>query len=360
MKLTKLISLVLLANLLIFSALQAEEELSKISRKYYCLVTDQSANYLYQTRGSNLEEIAFRSALAELRSRIANLKSSRSNYIKNNNYVAYSVASSKIRNITDVINKIKDCRRQNPPFVINQEQGGSNNAPIACQVAGSSTGRTERIIAGRECAVGDTPVVMLNLYDRFGDNLGSCTGTVVSKRAVISAAHCVEDGVEEIEIVTGRGSFWTTNLAGHPDFGYQNDLEINDVSIIISNQDLPVRIAKLHKAGSLNRSETAVIAGYGLDENENAGLLKAAPTKIDSFTGSAITIRYFSNQGLGNTCSGDSGGPLFVKRGNDWLLAGVTSNGILDNCGSGDVSNFANLADNSNRDFIESYAGNIF
>jgi endonuclease G len=41
-----------------------------------------------------------------------------------------------------------------------------------------------------------------------------------------------------------------------------------------------------------------------------------------------------------DTCTGDSGGPIYIRDGQDWLLAGATSRatkGSVNNCGDGGV-----------------------
>jgi glutamyl endopeptidase len=54
-------------------------------------------------------------------------------------------------------------------------------------------------------------VVYLELYDRYGDVTGTCSGTFISPDAILTAAHCLysEDGwTEDIRVVPGKDSWF--------------------------------------------------------------------------------------------------------------------------------------------------------
>jgi secreted trypsin-like serine protease len=80
---------------------------------------------------------------------------------------------------------------------------------------------------------------------------------------------------------------------------------------------------------------------------------------VSAVTELLIEARYDGTTGS-NSCNGDSGGPLFVKRGEQWYLAGDTSNGDAAKCGvteGSDISRWANINAPSNRAFILQYVG---
>jgi hypothetical protein len=238
--------------------------------------------------------------------------------------------------------------------------GGGEESVVACDVVGeqSSGDEDDRIINGQVCSVGNSYTVEINISNGSGGFL--CSGTVVTSRGVITAAHCL-DGMTSAQVVTSGGTFSATSFAAHPNWTGSNfPLEKNDVGVIVVGEDLPTAIAPVHGTGEYVSDEVTVIGGYGKDDNGNTGTLRAATALLDSSTSASVTITYSGSDEHGNTCSGDSGGPLFIKRDGVWKLAAVTSNGVNANCGSGDISNFANLEDPSNQSFIEGYIPGLF
>lgn len=244
-----------------------------------------------------------------------------------------------------------DNSQPNPP---SNPTPPSNPSADACSVAGTPASVSARIIGGAQCTIGDTPVVFVNILDEFGDSLGGCTGTVVARpgqstsRQILFAAHCVE-GASAIEISTPGGTMRASLFGSHPQWGSTQNTEDYDVALAVFNSNIPTRVAHVLGTNNFSTGERAVIAGYGQDENGNSSeeRLKAGDVLISSITGLGIGITYQSGASSSNTCFGDSGGPLFVARGSEWVLGAVTSNGERDDCGPGDHSYFANLTNSA-------------
>ena len=264
---------------------------------------------------------------------------------------------ARVAVLEDTASDLVDCRDETGDF-------GSGGGPVPtpgptdapCSVVGGTSGVTARIINGSACPVGNSPVVELFMLDVGGDIFGACTGTVVAPRVIISAAHCFPLGTTGAIVVTGSGSLNASSFHVHP--GYSEApgsiFEENDVAVVLVNQDLPTRVSGILSSNNFSLGEAAIIGGYGLDEFGGSGTLRAAPTVIARFSAISVTITYSGSGTFGNTCSGDSGGPIFVNRGGSWVLGGVTSNGLLENCGPGDTSNFANITDPVNQNFFNS------
>lgn len=193
-----------------------------------------------------------------------------------------------------------------------------------------------------------------------------CSGVVVAPRVVITAAHCLTDIVERTivyygaDVTADQDSFyneddpsqpWTvaSTWAQHPD--YDADLHFPDLAAVYLPRELPMEPAELLRSplrnGDLNDQMT--VSGWGaskaltpdLSEFEGVGIQRTAKVP---FLGSP-TVRDFvpedPNNGLfvpairarlakfggrapeSNTCAGDSGAPIFVKRGNDQYVGAI-------------------------------------
>ena len=189
-----------------------------------------------------------------------------------------------------------------------------------------------------------------------------CTGNVVAPRAVITAAHCLDNPITAfVDVITSSGVFRATSFHFHPGYNpFVAPLEDSDVGIVLLGVDLPTQVVNVHSVNDHVAGEPGIIGGYGLDEFGGSNVLRAAPVEIFSFTVPSVTILYDGLSELGNTCSGDSGGPLLIFRGGEWVLSAVTSNGIQADCMPDDVSNFANLTEPDNKSFFNSHVPGLF
>lgn len=230
----------------------------------------------------------------------------------------------------------------------------SSDAP--CDVAGDQAGVATRIINGTACKVGNSPVVELKLM-ASGKEVGWCSGTALTKRAVLTAAHCLTDGVTSVTVYGGGTSRTSSAFFYHPGYDPYGD-ETNDIGVVLLSGDLPTRtISLISASASFTPGEKAIIAGYGLDERGKSGTLKAGTMTVERATSYGI-LSSFNGSGS-NSCSGDSGGPYLVKRSGQWVIGGTTSWGIKENCSAGDKSYFTNIASPSNQNFIKQYVSGL-
>ena len=169
-------------------------------------------------------------------------------------------------------------------------------------------------------------------------NKAACTATLVGKRTVLTAAHCVMDKSYKklwpVNFYIGKLYYGTKYTAEsvmvHPSYAGGNK---SDVAVIRLTKNVtgvtPMPVALDAPA----KGETIVIVGYG-KTGENGlkyGTKRKANNVIKSMTSSTFTM-YGSSGGHGNVCNGDSGGPTLGMRNGVETVVGVHST-KLNYCG---------------------------
>src|SRR4051812_40940100 len=69
----------------------------------------------------------------------------------------------------------------------------------------ASAGATINIVNGADCPTDNSPVVLLNMKDAGGQQVGGCSGTVIAPRAVLTAAHCLQPPAASVLVFLGSG-----------------------------------------------------------------------------------------------------------------------------------------------------------
>jgi len=252
-----------------------------------------------------------------------------------------------------------------PPGNHNPGQNAS-----ACEVFGDSAGDfSADIINGEKCSIGNSSVVYLRSEKGF-----SCTGTVISPRAVLSAAHCFTDNngnlnEDWVEVYVayqepGQKKFTSYNIKIHPSYNGSVSSVTDDSALVLLTEDLPTRTMGILKAQNLQVGEKLHIAGYGRIGNGQAvgnqfDGLQAGSMSIDTVHTGDILAKFNHPNGA-NTCNGDSGGPAAVFRNGKWVIGGITSYGYNANCGPTDTSGFQNVTDPSTQNFIKTHVPQLF
>ncbi|XP_041782919.1 CLIP domain-containing serine protease B14 [Anopheles merus] len=243
-----------------------------------------------------------------------------------------------------------------------------------------------RIIGGNDTELGEFPwMAMLRFQARNRKIHGNCGASLVSKRFVLSAAHCFTAAkskgwkihsvrVAEWNFMNHRGSKDCKQVKGydvpicrkdydvarfvqHPEYRVNAGVHVNDIVLIELAADVEYNVfvapiclpvsndtAQLPWGSSDEPEIEYTAAGWGSTESgkESTGM---------SYQLKQINLRAFDKErckklfqvpsgvgvGLGHicaggirdedTCHGDSGGPLMEAVGGVWYLAGITSFG---------------------------------
>ena len=213
--------------------------------------------------------------------------------------------------------------------------------------------------------VGGMPVVGGTGTDEFLDCVAvgapgqyCCSGTLVAKNVVVTAGHCAPScaarvfvGTDSDKPSTGK-SYEVASVHQHPDY---NGAHQNDLTVLILKEDVTgVTPRAFATKDAIDSAFFVRAVGFGTTDFNGSigyGIKRMVELPMASFDcAPADATRYGCDTGLEfvagglfnnkDTCSGDSGGPIYVDVGGSWFLAGATSRATVESvrtCGDGGI-----------------------
>lgn len=176
-----------------------------------------------------------------------------------------------------------------------------------------------QLINGAPATAGQYPEVVQILGD------GKCTATLVGPQILLTAAHCGEVG-EEVAF-SYKGKSYTAKIAHSALYAdYEHDVAVAYLPAAIPGAT-PMSVG-----GSASYDDTLLLMGYGCTKKGGGpsdGVLRYGTTSIIDVD--AVFFTSHSSDQQAALCFGDSGGPAFVKAGNQLVLVGINSRGNIKN-----------------------------
>jgi chymotrypsin len=234
-------------------------------------------------------------------------------------------------------------------------------------VSGSSS-RVGRIVGGTVVTPNSHPY-QAGLLMRVGTQTGLCGGSVLTTRAILTAAHCPENtqstqvilGAHQLTAVEPNQQRITVQPTGYRMHeNYRRLTLANDIAILILPSAVTLNsfvvASVLPALGTTNNfaGQLATVTGWGrISDASSATSSHLRSVQNNVITNAVCAATYgstilestlcMSTAGGRGSCNGDSGGPLTVQSGGSRMQIGVVSFGHRTGCEQGHPAGFARV-----------------
>jgi V8-like Glu-specific endopeptidase len=159
-----------------------------------------------------------------------------------------------------------------------------------------------------------------------------CTGTLISPRVFLTAAHC-DEGVSHVNVtfdssyVYPSGATFSGTWHADPAFGKAQG-DPHDIAVVVLDNPVagitPANLPAANSNAGLGKDQKFTSVGYGAQAVSSGKGGKTftytdvrfvASGTLNSVTPSFLRISQNASHGDGGTCYGDSGGPNFLGAG---------------------------------------------
>ena len=160
------------------------------------------------------------------------------------------------------------------------------------------------------------------VLSRSGKQAGFCSGVVLTRTIILTAAHCVSNPSDTRAYLPGQPLMALRRIARHPDFhadAARTRTRTIDLALIETVDALPAEFVAPAFAGEqrYEPGTTFEIAGFGVareDDGKTSGTLRAARVTLRAPLSSVLLWLEDARHATG-ACTGDSGGPVFAGDG---------------------------------------------
>jgi secreted trypsin-like serine protease len=221
------------------------------------------------------------------------------------------------------------------------------------------------VLKGEQVKVPDQYIATVLLTGQTGSAqnpvIETCTGTVISSKYVLSAAHCACSNMEDVAIGQSNITPYHYHIVRpipkikcdemSSTDAYLKNINKGDIAIFeVDRPIIQVTPKKIGTEENLPRTIGQLTAvGFGVTSDSDDGrikfdvVLQVGSIDCSDFKQSSYACRAGTELiagGLnGDTCAGDSGGPAYVIAGKELLQVGVTSRTVKPDgiCGHGGI-----------------------